>query len=463
MSADYLDSRAARGPARLVLWSIGISVFAITAIVVYCLINRQNSAGSLYSATAEVLHPVSENSQKTSSETLRIPDVVLAEAVEGQAVKSSCRPAGRAEWVRRRLEVTRAESTPQRRIRAALTYCDASPTEAVRMVNRIAKSYARWQRSLAAQPFHEACEEAKAAASSAREDWRRAEAELAAVLKEHFEELPARTSQLAQFAREASEPAVSRDASHAAASQSDETTEQAEVNEELAQLNQRRTELLATRTAAHPAVKELDVQIDDLCKRLGSSHGPARESSSSPSAPALSSADSEMSNPEAQTAASHDILQMTKTDAAIADRYAKLSAAAESSRKRYEQLAEEQRGARDSAERVPACEIRFAEGADVATDPWRDNQALLIALFAAFAVACGTTMAVSGVMADVPLASAADAESALALPLLGTVPISGSAEPCAMAHGAQTGSTALVVCGVAVSVVSLGMLFLFLA
>ncbi|NLY00146.1 MAG: hypothetical protein GXY83_28945 [Rhodopirellula sp.] len=449
MSVECLGGQTSGNGSRYRLRWIAAAVFGVTVIAVYWLDSRSASSRvPEYSATASVDHPA-------LVDVATVPDVVLAEAVANMK-------DGAADNLRLRLKAARAEAADPIRVRTVLTYTDSDPAEAVRVVNRVAEGYARWQGSLAIEPLRQTRVRAHASALAAREDWQAARTDLDRFLAEHFRELPARTSQAASLAQQASEkPPTAASPPKVEATQS-ENAEWVEIKDQLARLKQRHSEMLMTRTSSHPAVKDLAGQIAQIEQRLADT--PRQVAGSGSSTPISSPQFSGPVETPGDDRADEEIRRTAEIVAANAERFAAQSAAVESARQRHERLATEERRARDNEDRVPACEIVYAEEATACRPPSNNNSSstLLIALLAGLSMAGGAAMAFSGATADLPLMSVAEIEATLGLPVLGTAPISSPIGLEAAPLRPSIGGTVFVVFGMAMMVVCAGMLWLFL-
>ncbi|NUQ64616.1 MAG: hypothetical protein HUU20_19290 [Pirellulales bacterium] len=440
-----------------------LAVFGGTAVVVYFAGARHDSPGARFSATAVVAHPAVSGDYPGPSGETSVPNSVLEAAVDSADAISETDRAAHLDRIRRALQVKRTEATEPSRARTVLAYSDADSTEAVRVLNRIAEGYAQWQRSSAARPAQEDCLKAKAAAASARQELDAAQRDFEEFLTGHFGQMQNRPRELASLAQKQTPLPLAESATNQANTPRAENPEWAERNNQLAKLEQHRAEMLLSRTPVHPAIQDLNTQIAQLEQRLGAI--PRHLAGHSHGDPAVR-ATPEPQPPEGAAWASvlDAVRRLTQNDTAAAAQFTEKSAAVEHARQTYERLAAAERQARERELQVPPCQVLTAQQAHVSVQPPPANRTLVAALIAALTMALGTALAISGATVDTPLMSVGEVEDALALPVVGVVPVAREYACAAdrIRALARTGGLA-VTAGITLVVICLGSLFLFLA
>ena len=280
--------------------SLLVLIFIATTAFVYMLAPAATSRRPSYSATASVVLPAS-SAEAASPDKAILSDANLARAVglisasgvefgAGQSQSQSQSLAGQpAESIRGNLRVKRTEAASQkmgsssgRRGEVSITYSGSgNPLEACRLVDLLAEQVALQdtdKRKAAAKLEHQ---KAKEEADSARNELFKAQAQYDAFLNQHFTtnraSKPASSSSPGPLppATALSQPTpglhfARPDWAEAPKSTTLKNPRWAELNNKFAALVARRASLLERMTQAHPDVQNIDLEIEDLKRKISS-------------------------------------------------------------------------------------------------------------------------------------------------------------------------------------------------
>jgi hypothetical protein len=337
--------------------------------------------------------------------------------------------------------------------RTTIAYTTSDATQATQLVNRLAEHFAAVQR--AAASVSSVSPAAGQAAEGTRAELQRAQAELDRFLQEHFAEVQQRL--------EPPQPAASRGSAEESATPwspagatADKPTmvenpQWVELNDRIAQMEQRRAELLLSRTAMHPSVQDLEgelarseQQLKEIPRQI-----PAEEhaTASAPATPTVP--------PQPPKADSQPVAQNGGT---LAKRFEELRQAVEQARLHCQEAAQCDRPNLPSG---PPLEIQLADGSRRLEGARSSQRWLLAALAAGLAMAAGAGMVSMG-MVEQPLSNATDAQAALPVPIVGVISTQSSEPIRVVSGGAQVlAQSLLVISGVALMVICLGVVAMF--
>lgn len=398
-------------------WTSKLVLFALVGVVTWVIVlglgERTPHATSASTATAAVrLSPPPGRSAESLEQEI-VAERFLQEAL-GLA------PASLAA-VRANLHVAVESSGPECRV--TLSYTGREPATTLPVVNRLAEHLASVVRASAASLAPTST--GSSAVEAAQTQRRAAEVELDRFLAQYFAQLQQRAERLAQPV--ASTPLPSHITAEPAAAPTSETLVEnpqwVELNNRIAQLEQDRAEMLQSRTAEHPGVRDLELQLTRLNQQLA---GLARQIPASQiPAKQLPTGGTPPREPVAPPPASpaFDPHPLVAEDRAAAAHYLQLRQGVEQAEALVRQAiaAEPQRPqtapAQPQVELASRCE---------SLGPSSGDRLLWVALAAAVAMAAGVGMLSLG-LADPPLGTVAEVEAALPLPVLGVIGVSATA------------------------------------
>jgi capsular polysaccharide biosynthesis protein len=449
-----------------------VLAFVATGMIVIRMRPNRADVARQYSATARVqqyVTPSESGSRDRPKEPLDVDpravqqqimsDENLAAALHqlegsGDALVPEDRETGTAidvQQLRKSLQVS-AETPSSGRIQVSVSWSDRDASRAVHLVNAIATAYAdehgAKQEAVARREYLEAQE----AADRARQQYMEAQGRFDDFVGQHF----LKEQALAEQARErAAQLAVERASDRAAEpgrvkslppTPDDQVTrppvvanpERLELEGEIAELEEQRARLLTSRTPLHPEVRDLDLRIDGVRQRLASLPdevpGQLAGPSSTGQGPTLNGPDAvSQPDPAGQSAMSNDApppRDERRSAQQTAEEYAQAVQAfrvhketLDQARAEYDRLSEIKRRAWERQLRCPHVEVELARGceasvgADASPRPW------MAALAAGLAVAFGVGLISAGFDTDLPLTTLEEAETALPIPIVGTIPL----------------------------------------
>jgi hypothetical protein len=413
-------------------------------------------------------------------------------------------PTGeQVEQVRRGLRVS-ANRTSDARFGIAISYADRDPDRTLGIVNALAKWYAKEHRTKEHRTKvgpggRQEYVRAQQAAERARQEYFDAKGRFDDFIDQHFlkqQSLADRTAKWKHALPSARDSTGDREDAFPAhrdrqvtprlvtpgPGQIERERELAQVERQLdelqrqlAELEERRASLLVSRTPLHPAVQDVDARIAGLKERLASIRAQAPVQPSSvpavPEPPAPTSAASTPAGPTnaARTIAGSKQLSGTCGEVlinAMADELAEeleafrgLQEAVDLAREKYDRLAEIKRRAWEAGRARPSIELELAEACEACPPAHGSPRSVLVALASALAVAFGVGLIWTGFDVDPPLASLAEAEASLPVPVVGAIPEAGwASDGASKRHSQRAGRLATIIYGVLVIVVCLGIL-----
>ncbi len=433
-------------------------VFLLTVTAVYVVGTRLGRQSRSFSATAVISVPEPAFRSAFSPQQF-VPDALIRKAITNGG--SAADPPGPTVIAnaRRHLQVVSTGRETPGLVRVALSYTAATAEEALGVVNRLGRLLAERHHSAKAASSREARRDTQAAAAEeARLEWRRAESDLRQFVQQQFQQWRQRTVEL----KNAVEGPSAAELAAPPAPETDEIENPAwvELNNQVTELKEKRAELLASRTALHPAVKDLDTDLARLEGILaGIPPHIAGPSESAREAPAARS-DRGPDFADAAQLALEQIRGLVRFNAAAAEAFAAKTAAVDEARRKYEQLTAAERRAREEDFRVPWPTLQLADQSRVIAGP-SSGRLPLVALAAGLAMTVGVGLTWRGAAADLTLSRATDVEAALAVPVVGTVslnePFHGSVRSSPIPG---VGSVLMVIFGITLMVACLGLLVL---
>jgi hypothetical protein len=216
-----------------------------------------------------------------------------------------------------------------------------------------------------------------------------------------------------------------------------------ELRQRLGQLQQRRAALLVERTPAHPEVLNVEDQIAALEQMLAALPPPAKAASESTAALAERSRVEEQPKPAAEDNA-ESLRQLREG----------MEAMEQAARKR-DTLAAAEVQAWGKQFQLPTYHVRLAERPR-AVFAASSLRLWLLALLAGLAVTAAARMITLGVSMDRPFATAAQAQAAISVPVVGTVrvpeAVDGGVPSCSIS---SPESAALVIGGIAMAIMAM--------
>jgi len=459
-----------------------IVAFVATGAAVYRLGTKQVGQTDRYMATATIHHrlvPSDEAGRVGPNE----PHRLNAAAVERQMLSTenlrrAIRKLGfRAddtartdlaagadqtiEQLRRNLHVTTAETSPPAQLQIRISCTDEDAGRVVQVVNTLAEGYAEEHRAKREADVRQDYLDAQAAAQAARQEFLEAEGRFDDFVQRHFltqENLAERMAEAPPSPKPVAGPPS--DGLVEPTPQMKHNSEKTELTGQLAELEQRRAQLLTDRTLAHPEVRHVDIRIAQLRERLASIPDQAsddhREASPAAEAPAPEppAAQSLSGIPDGISPA-----EMVEQSAEAVEQFHALKEALDQARQEYDRLSEVKRRAWEAQHAIPNIELELAETSELCRPAEHSPQLLLTALAAALAVAAGVGLIKSGFDTDPPLTTREQAEAAVPVPIVGAIPAtdSPSAGAC-QPRSRPTGGLTKIVYGVLLIAVCFGVL-----
>jgi len=386
--------------------------------------------------------------------------------------------AGTVEQLRRDLRVGPTEASGAR-VGLAISYSDCDPDRAVRLVNALATACAKQCRADIEARDADDHPQADEAAERARQEYFDAKGRFDDFVGQHFLKQQALADRVAGWEVESpSAPATPADrtaesqpprvAEAEPATPPPVDPERAQLERRLAELEQRRTRLLATRTPLHPEVQDVDLRIAGVRERLASiSPAADPEPSISPHSPPQtpgeipaergptwgapvakdrpSTREGTPHAPAEESAAEELALELA--DAARAFR--RHQQALDRAQAEYDRLAAAKRRAWEARISTPRIELELAQVGVPCRPGDGPSQSMLVALASALAVTFGVGLISSGFDTDLPLATPAEAEAVMGVPVVGKVPATSPSTTPETRSG-RRGGLAKIVLGVLV-------------
>ena len=380
-------------------------------------------------------------------------------------------PGRTVQQVRQNLRVAATEASPERS-GISISYSDRDPDRAIRLVNTLARVCAEQYRAELETSGARHYPEAREAAELARQEYFEAKGRLDDFIGQHFLKQQALADRVASCRPELPSADV-LPADRAAGSTANRAVEAStlpppldretvELQRQLAELEQRRARLLDTRTSLHPEVRDLDARIAGVRQRLPSipAHPPEQQPEVSPTE----------EGPTWGAPVAEDLVGTTESTQQVpADELAAELAEAghafhshkdalDRAEEEYDRLAEAKRRAWEAQISTPSIELELAQVGEARQPADEPSGSLLVALASALAVTLGVGLIWSGFDSDVPLATLAEAEAALPVPVVGTIPATGPASTAPKKQSRRGGGLAKIIYGVLLIGVCFGIL-----
>lgn len=411
-------------------------VFAATAAGVYWLglaAAERSTANKNYPATAAIYEqtdslPAGKTGKPSSSILPDLEEVkrqITSEASLHRAIRRSGVPpeptadkgprptAGRVvAQVRQNLRVRAAETSTAGELGVAVTYADRVPEYAARLVNALAQDYAEHCRTQWRQRTQHAYLEAREGSERAYREWIAAKTRLDAFLELHaVERTPAdeNPGQTKQEPQPPGPPLI-------------DNPEWIELHNQLAELQRQREELLVDRTLAHPEVQENGIQIAALQQQMAATprrvRGSPAEEPDPTTPPDRRPGVQRPLEPERRSGPTG----REGADAETAQQLAVLEEAVGRTARQHEQASEIERRAWRQYQHLPQIEVQLASSVGRLT-PQAPRMALVwLALAAGLAAVAGLGMISTAVAMEPTLATLAQAQRVLPVPIVGTIP-----------------------------------------
>lgn len=379
------------------------------------------------------------------------------------------RPGDPVDRARRSLDVTVAETPTPGQLEITIACRGEDPERVVRLVNQLAAQYAEDERAAVEAAATGAWHNVHEQADQARQRLLAARDALDGFLRQHFQG----HRNLAKAIDDAA--AQSRAEKTAAADSAGkrpmiDNPQWVEIDQARQTLLDRRAEMLTTRTAEHPAIRDLDLKIAQLEHSMAGIPRQIRDDAE-PSVVTHPMVDAPRMQPpphaEGSRPAARDpsavVGRVVPAEEApdhglAAQKYSALSAAADEAQESYDRLAEAELGAYQRRLEMPSVDLRLAPRCENATAGHGSSRLLLVALLSGLAMAAGVGMISAGLGADPPLQTMAEAQAALPVPVVGAVPFrgdsAGQAEPRTSGSRwlALWGLALVAICGLALLV-----------
>ena len=369
-------------------------------------------------------------------------------------------PAATIDALRRHLSVAASETAVPGESEIHLSYVGSDPGRVVDLINVLARQVAEEERAAFTASTVQAWHQARQNTEQARRKLSVARTNLESFLAAHFEEHRQLAEAIESAGRQWSP--MPQAAGSAAAARKIDNSEWVDLDRSRRELLRLRDELLVTRMPQHPTVVELDSKIAELEESLARVPREIPDEADPPviahpmiGAPPMQPP-TEAAALEEPSAALGRVLpaQGGLGHGLSAQKYFELAAAVEAAKQSHERLAEAEQQAAERCLAAPGIELHLAQQPE-ATELCDKGSAqlLLVALAAGLAFAAGAGMLATGLAAEPPLETVAQAQAALPVPIVGLVPLeddgSGEAVPRQFPDRALAlwGMVLMAVCG----------------
>ena len=396
--------------------------------------------------------PVRIEQQIVSDASLRRALGSLAPAGNGRAGDvASAGPAESPGQVRGTLRVVAVETSSPDQLRISISSTDPDRDRAVRLVNNLAGQYAQQRRAALEATLSRSYFEARNAAELAHREFLEATGQLEAFLAGHFEKSPGETEPEAGGPVATTPPAAGPAAANP--SRIIDNPEWVELDRQLADLQRQRAQLLVERMQAHPEVQDIDVRIARLQEHLASvpmqiveEPGEGREDL--PPAAGEAARQPPLAQDPSTMPAQGDPADRPREHAEAARQFWAKKGARDRAEQTWDRLALEERRAWEEQRKVPQIDVQLAEAGEISESADPRPRVLLAALIAGLAMATGVGMLWSGFAGDSPLATLAQAQAALPVPIVGAIAATGpSAADAAGLQSRHLGGRAMILYG----------------
>ncbi|MBN2021922.1 MAG: hypothetical protein JW809_03945 [Pirellulales bacterium] len=476
MSKDARRQRVRRRAGRVGL-ALPALVFLGAGLPVY-LLGLNNRAGvceparTSLSATVELPRSLADDHE---AQTAVLAPAALARAADRAGLPNA---PERLAQVHEALRVSTSPSPEADRTQVVVGYDGPeSPMVACRLVNALAEQYAESRRSALASAAKKTHREAQRTANRARTELFEARSRFETFVDQHFagsqsgdgaEPSPTEPLPPGVVLPSPSPPATPAAPSAPPTPSGNAHPDWARLARQLAAVKAHREQLLVDRTPLHPQVRDADVEIADLERRLAelsqgtipspSDLGGTLESMTGvpPAAPDPVASQPMPSDVPARGAFARPGLPRADLITAFLARRDAMDRA----RDNYERLADAEREAFEAQFHLPRVTVRPADAPAGPLVPRPTPRGLVIALAVGLAGAVGMGMFSAGVAGEQTFATAVEVGDALGVPVLGTVP---GAEPLVrrLRPRRTADAWALLACGLVLLTICLGMLLAF--
>lgn len=412
------DRPARSLPGGAVGWLV--LVFVLTGVAVYWLGQRDWRATQTFTAVASLSIPDRPGLSADVIQREILSDPALHDLVRSQAAAPDA-DADRVERLRRNVKITSELAMTSGQWRTTISYAGGDAQQAIHVVNELARHFASSR--AATEPTRPAAL-AQTSSDSSRGEFQKAQAELDEFLAQHFAQLRQRADRLQQKVPPSSMPAATSEMPKPQADRTSENPQWVELNDRIARMEQQRADLLLSRTAMHPSVKDLEAELGRLERQLAaiSRRTPPSANAAAVPAPDRTGATTTGARPALPGT---ELPPIAQADAAAAQRYGELRQAVEQAHERWKRAAEAERQTQWPNAAVGAIETQLAQRCEPPGATRSALQLVVLALLAGLAAATALGMVTVG-MAEPPLASAAEVQAALPIPLLGVISSAGT-------------------------------------
>jgi len=431
--------------------------FAVTGVIVYAVgVASTSTPQTACTARATICYQGPAPGATDGSSRSAVPDAqairdqIVTEANLRWAMSPSAPDAAASgealAWVRQNLDVSVGNTATPGELEVSIALTGPDAREAAELVDRLAERWAQQQRERGAAAARDACVQARHAAEQARRQWLEAKAQRDAFLQHYFEQLVAEAKPAPAVRPKAPEPARGPA----------ENPEWLELNGQVEELRRQHSALLAERTPLHPSVRKIDAQIADLQQRLravpreAADRGPELPSVLPPPPDQtlispLPPTEAQLDEPPIEPApvvthpgptgrrrpvhggVSEPGVLLPPAGATLQQRRAAMQGFSEHTEavdrawQQYEGLAGAERRAWGMRLRAAQIDLKLAGQCEMAPASQRSRWPL-VALLAGLAAAATIGVMSLGGRGDRPLASVAEVQASLPVPILGTIP-----------------------------------------
>ena len=396
-----------------------VTVFVVTATVVYLAGLKRFGVANQYAATATIVQPFAAGTARLDPESTRrqlLTDDNLRRVLADPA--AVVKPE-ELEPIRQQLQVTCAPSSIGGRV-LTIRYTGGDADRVRRLVNGLAMRFGQQHAAQIDATFGKASRQAHAATEEAERAYQQARSQLSDFLERQIAAEPP-----------AAEPSVAPPLEPVKPSVVD-NPQWLEIKTQLDTLKDQRQQLLVNRTPLHPEVLALDERIAETSGRLAAIPRQTPLASTSP-----------VSEPPAAPPA-----QTEPERPSIGQELLDLQAAVRESRERYDQCQEAERITIENQKSAPKVELRLADKCSLVADGRIVPRIAFLALAAAAAMAIAAGIIASGANVDPLLMTLAEVEAASPVPVVGVLPAPQADGPPnveSQTDGAASGGRMIVV------------------
>lgn len=429
-------------------WILCVLAFVATGAAAYLAASKKAESTRQHAATATIRHRFgySEGVVPNRSQELDRPDAAQVERqiISDDNLRRALRRAGASplatdarsaeqnrilDEVRRDLRVTATRMSSPDGLHVSISYAHRESDHVIGLVNALAEGYADEHGAELEATLRREYLDARTAAERARQQLFEAQSQLDDFIQRQF----VRQQSLAQ--RPGKRPPAP---AKAPAPQIAEDPKKMELENRLAELEERRGELLVDRTSAHPVVRDVEARIARLKEQLASIAGQSPpeppEDLAPPDGPALESPEvARLSGTPEPTSEGSDAFDEASPSKAVEDHaesaraFAARKEAVDRARQNYDRLSEIERRSRERQLRSGNVELELADTCDVVQSADGSPRFLLVGVASALAVAFGVALISSGFDTDPPLTTRGQVEKALPVPIVGAIPATNPA------------------------------------